>query len=121
MSFLELDLFGGFHVGPLFVPNKVRAPQPRMQSTYRSRVVAARTPPWADRKKIREMFRLSRELTKATAIQHSVDHIVPLNHPLVCGLHNEFNLCALPLVSNVRKSNNHWPDMPFEQMEMNYG
>jgi len=51
-------------------------------------------------------------------VQHSVDHIVPLIHPFVCGLHVENNLRIIPLADNIRKSNNHWPDMWAEQQEL---
>lgn len=53
----------------------------------------------------------SRRLTAETGVQHSVDHIVPLVHPLVCGLHCVANMRVIPLAENIMKSNNIWPDM----------
>ena len=45
----------------------------------------------------------------------SVDHIVPLKHPLVCGLHCEDNLQLLTSQVNSSKGNRYWPDMPKEE------
>lgn len=113
---LGLDLVGGHDAGPLFnVIQKRRPPRPRMQSTHRDRVVRSRIPAWADRAGIREAFKRARALTLATGVRHSVDHIVPLNHPLVSGLHCPANLRVIPLDVNIRKSNATWPDMPEEQ------
>lgn len=69
------------------------------------------TPSWADRAAIREVFKQARRITELTGVRHSVDHLVPINHPLVCGLHCEANLRVLPLKDNMRKSNSVWPDM----------
>ena len=55
-----------------------------------------------------------------TAGMH-VDHIVPLNSPIVCGLHNEFNLQIIPPATNYHKSNNYWPDMPNEPLTLPLG
>lgn len=39
-------------------------------------------------------------------------HVVPLRHRLVCGLHCEANLRAVPASCNRAKSNRYWPGMP---------
>jgi 5-methylcytosine-specific restriction endonuclease McrA len=54
---------------------------------------------------MKEFYIESARLTDATGIKHNVDHIVPIVHPLVCGLHNEFNLQVLTRDDNIRKSN----------------
>lgn len=49
---------------------------------------------------------------QATAGIDEVDHIVPLSHPLVCGLNVPWNLRVTPKWYNQSKSNNYWPDCP---------
>lgn len=68
------------------------------------------TPPWADMAEIREVYREAAAKTRLTGEQHVVDHIVPLNHPRVCGLHVAWNLEAVPYARNARKSNYWCPE-----------
>ena len=63
------------------------------------------TPRWRNKFYIEEIYDLARRRTKATGILWHVDHIIPLNHPDVCGLHNEFNLQVIPAVKNLAKKN----------------
>ncbi|WP_175982579.1 hypothetical protein [Caballeronia zhejiangensis] len=76
------------------------------------RIIA--TPPWADMRLVRNVYDEAARLTWQTGIEHHVDHIVPLNHPRVCGLRVHYNLRALPAKVNGAKSNNWCP----EQMEL---
>jgi hypothetical protein len=63
------------------------------------------TPSWANLDAIRRVYIESKLLTETTGIPHVVDHIIPRKHPLVCGLHNEFNLQILTRKDNSKKSN----------------
>lgn len=63
------------------------------------------TPLWVDVAAIRKMYNLRDELEASTGIPHHVDHVIPLCHPLVCGLHVAENLQVVPADANMRKSN----------------
>ena len=65
------------------------------------------TPRWANLRQIADIY----EQARFIAGSH-VDHIVPLRHPLVCGLHVEHNLRVIPARENCSKQNRYWPDMP---------
>jgi len=62
-------------------------------------------PPWADKHAIKAMYINARQLTAETGVKHEVDHIIPSNHELVCGLHVETNLQILTESENINKSN----------------
>ncbi len=62
-------------------------------------------PVWADKNAIKEMYIKARQLTAETGVKHEVDHIIPSNHELVCGLHVENNLQILTETENITKSN----------------
>ena len=48
----------------------------------------------------------------------NVDHIVPISHPHVSGLHVPWNLEVITALANGQKSNHWWPDMWNEQREL---
>ncbi len=52
-----------------------------------------------------EAKRLAEDRTAITGHKWSVDHIVPINHRLACGLHNGHNLNVVPASWNSSKSN----------------
>ena len=111
----------GFCCGPLFAPIVKVRENPRKYISGGAEVWAKyrrARPSWADPAALSAFWVRSREMTAATGIQHSVDHTVPLIHKYVCGLHVENNLRIIPLADNIRKSNNHWPDMWAEQGEL---
>lgn len=68
------------------------------------------TPLWVDEDEkflISEVYALAKLRTKATGVQWEVDHIVPLQGTIVCGLHTLVNLQLLPKSLNCKK-HNHW-------------
>ena len=62
-------------------------------------------PPWADRGAIAAKYVEARRLTMQTGVQYHVDHIVPLKHPLVSGLHVPANLRVITKSANLHKHN----------------
>lgn len=63
------------------------------------------TPKWANKKLILEFYKLARLLSSQTGIKYHVDHVIPLIHNLVCGLHVENNLRVITAVENIKKKN----------------
>jgi hypothetical protein len=116
-----LDLIGGHHAGPLFVPVKRRAPLIVSGKTAgrRRRMRERRAmPPWVRLADIRPFYREAKRLTRETGMLHVVDHIVPLDGKIVCGLHAPHNFQVIPWRENAVKGWFFWPGMPFEQMEL---
>src|SRR6266511_2589801 len=60
-------------------------------------------PTWANTFFMEEAYDLARRRSASTGYPWEVDHIIPLNHPDVCGLHVEHNLQVVPLIVD-RKS-----------------
>lgn len=62
--------------------------------------------------KIKDIYKERDLLSDALEEDFAGDHIVPLTHKLVSGLHCAANLRPLPSRENSSKCNHHWPDMP---------
>ena len=69
------------------------------------------TPLWFDQDAISEFYTIAKMYQVYTGSEYHVDHIVPLNSDVVCGLHCDSNLQVLPASDNLSKGNRHWPDM----------
>jgi hypothetical protein len=82
-------------------PDKYRA----ASSAYDRRVRSSR-PNWQSMRQVNRFYQI------AKALRLEVDHIVPVNSELVCGLHCIDNFQLLTRSENARKGNRLWPDMP---------
>jgi hypothetical protein len=65
------------------------------------------TPIWANRFFIKEIYALAIQRTALTGRKWHVDHVIPLKHPAVCGLHVPANLRVVPAEINLRKHNRY--------------
>lgn len=122
-----LDLHGAYCAGPLFHEyGKCRTPilnTSRQHGARRRARERQATPPWARSgevsAEIREIYRMCESLNRcAGCVKYHVDHIVPLDGKLVCGLHVPWNLRILRKEANLAKGRLTWPDMPMEQLEL---
>lgn len=74
--------------------------------TYIRQAILA-TPGWVNRDRLKTIHAWARFLTMTTGVEHVVDHIIPLNHPDVCGLTVPWNLRVITRAQNAAKSG-HW-------------
>lgn len=79
--------------------------------------LAIQTPAWSDKEAIRAIYKKC-EYLRGLGIDMVVDHVVPIRHPYVSGLHVPANLKIINRRVNEMKSNHYWPDCPHEQMQL---
>lgn len=99
-------------------PNWMLNPKYATRNQFRSWdywcLIWQRTPACTDQ----EMVAQLKAIYESAKDNEEVDHIVPLKHPLVSGLHVPNNLEPIDKKENQKKSNNHWPDMPIQQLDI---
>jgi hypothetical protein len=69
------------------------------------------TPAWADIDAMNTLYSIAK-IYRDSGIDCVVDHIVPINSKLVCGLNTVQNMNLISSKENLSKGNRHWPDMP---------
>lgn len=92
---------------------KAAANSPKMRAYRAARRAKERraTPSWANEFFMSEAYDIASVRSKVTGTKWQVDHVVPLQSDMVCGLHWEGNFAVIPAKANSSKGNRHWPDM----------
>lgn len=89
---------------------KKKYPEKQAEITAKRRAKKlSATPKWLTKpqnKQIYQTYAIAAALTTITGVRHVVDHVIPLQHQLVCGLHVPWNLQVLTESENASKSNN---------------
>lgn len=85
-----------------------------MTATFAKRRAAKKqaVPGWVDMDAIKAVYAEAKFMSDITGMQCHVDHIVPLQSPIVCGLHVHQNLRVVVDFENKSKGNRYWPGMP---------
>lgn len=73
--------------------------------TLRKRKIRMATPPWVNKYVLDQIYIQCNLISKETGLKHHVDHIIPLQGGIVCGLHVPWNLQILPWDWNLSKGN----------------
>lgn len=87
-------------------------PQIAANSAKRRARKLTATPIWTNDINIVALYKEAERLTENTKTPHEVDHIIPLQRKIVCGLHCEANLQIIHKSENQKKGNTQWPHMP---------
>lgn len=94
---------------PVFLRPEYRKTVDHVQTERVARQRAGKACPcWLTSKDIANIvktYKTCSDTSRRTGIPHHVDHVVPLNGTLVCGLHVPDNLQVIPALDNIVKGN----------------
>jgi hypothetical protein len=79
----------------------------KLRSERKTRIRLATVKSKIDQIRVQEVYIQAQKLTLETGIEHCVDHIIPIAHPDVCGLHTFANLQIITSEEN-RKKGQHF-------------
>lgn len=83
-----------------------KKPGPRsLHQAERQRRVKQATPKWFDAKAVLRLYLHAQRLSKRRKEKYHVDHIIPIWHPEVCGLHTHQNMQVITERRNAKKGN----------------
>jgi len=77
-------------------------------TSFRRRRFRDATPSWLtylQKQEIKSLYRQAQTMTQITGERYVVDHIIPLQSDIVCGLHAPWNLRVMTQEENLKKSN----------------
>lgn len=82
------------------------------QHPRKAYIIAANlaTPDWVCRAELMALHKEAKRLTLESGTEHVLDHMIPLSHPMVCGLTVPWNLQIITRAQNAAKSNKWSPD-----------
>jgi hypothetical protein len=86
----------------------------RLQSSQKRANKRNAIPPWLNKshkEEIKLMHLLAKSLERQTGNKYHVDHIIPLKHKEMCGLHVPWNLRVITEEENMRKNNRFLPEL----------
>jgi hypothetical protein len=83
----------------------IRKDKQTARAKQRAAIQRRATPKWQSKEELKRIYEDAKARSITTKIPHHVDHIIPLKHKLVCGLHVTANLRVVPAVENLSKGN----------------
>ena len=86
-------------------------PQANAREAKRNAAKKLALPAWADEGQIQTFYTLAKLLEELTGLPWHVDHIVPLQNDLVCGLHVPANSQVILAAENLRKGSSFDPQL----------
>lgn len=99
----ELNTLQALQTGQIWRKNNPE--KVALYSCRRFGYIKRATPQWVDLQQIKAVYLERDRLTEETGIVHHVDHIVPIQGKIVCGLNVPWNLQVLTASENLSKGN----------------